>query len=157
MTSTRPLRAIPYLPDPDLWATVPDVRRGAPEGLSGPRHASALCSGLPPSQRQERAARAWEIIREAQRLIPEALAHAHCVPSVDLDLMDGLHLDYDSMKRIGERMAFLAIPYVKKGVRAQRDQARVGRLWQDVEADNRRQVPRSYREAPRREGRRAFA
>ena len=30
--------------------------------------------------------------------------------------MDGLHLDYDSLKRVGERMAYLALPYVKKGV-----------------------------------------
>ena len=30
--------------------------------------------------------------------------------------MDGLHLDYDSLKRVGERMAFLALPYVKKDV-----------------------------------------
>jgi sialate O-acetylesterase len=58
----------------------------------------------------------WEIIRESQRRIPEVLPHAHCIPSVDLDLVDGLHLDYDSMKRVGERMAFLALPYVKKGV-----------------------------------------
>jgi len=60
--------------------------------------------------------RGWEVIREAQRALPDRLARAHCVPSVDLDLMDGLHLDYDSLKRVGERMAYLALPYVKKGV-----------------------------------------
>jgi sialate O-acetylesterase len=58
----------------------------------------------------------WEIIREAQRRIPDVLPHSHCVPTVDLDVMDGLHLDYDSLKRVGHRMAFLALPYVKKGV-----------------------------------------
>ncbi len=58
----------------------------------------------------------WEIIREEQRLIPEILPHSHCVPSVDLGLVDGLHIDYDSMKRVGERMAYLTLPYVKKGV-----------------------------------------
>ena len=58
----------------------------------------------------------WEIIREQQRLIPEILPHSHCVPSVDLGLVDGLHIDYDSMKRVGERMAFLALPYVNKDV-----------------------------------------
>ena len=60
--------------------------------------------------------RGWEIIREAQRTIPERLASAHCVPSIHLDLMDGLHLDYDSLKTVGEQMAYLALPYVKKGI-----------------------------------------
>jgi sialate O-acetylesterase len=59
--------------------------------------------------------KSWEIIRETQRLIPESLPHSHCVPSADLDLMDGLHLDYDSLKRVGLRMAYLALAYVKKG------------------------------------------
>jgi len=67
------------------------------------------------SNRKDSAA-GWEIVREAQRRIPESLLRAHCVPTVDLDVMDGLHLDYDSLKRVGERMAFLALPYVKKGV-----------------------------------------
>src|SRR5262249_54134437 len=58
--------------------------------------------------------RGWEIIREAQRRIPESLAPAHCIATVDLDVMDGVHLDYDSLKRVGERMAYLALPYVKK-------------------------------------------
>lgn len=61
---------------------------------------------------------AWELIREAQRRIPEHLTNAHCVPSIDLDVMDGLHLDYDSQRRMGERMARLALPYVKKGTPA---------------------------------------
>jgi sialate O-acetylesterase len=60
--------------------------------------------------------RGWEIIREAQRTIPARLPNAHCVPSINLDLMDGLHLDYDSLKTIGEQMAYLALPYVKKGI-----------------------------------------
>ena len=58
----------------------------------------------------------WEMVREAQRRIPESLPMAHCVATVDLDVVDGLHLDYDSLKRVGERMAYLALPYVKKGV-----------------------------------------
>src|SRR5262249_14200578 len=36
---------------------------------------------------------AWEAVREAQRRLPQTLPHAHCVPSIDLDVMDGLHLD----------------------------------------------------------------
>ena len=60
--------------------------------------------------------RGWEIIREAQRTIPERLANSHCVPSINLGLMDGLHLDYESLKTVGEQMAYLALPYVKKGI-----------------------------------------
>src|SRR5262249_35759640 len=60
--------------------------------------------------------KAWEIIREQQRLLPELLPHVHGIPTADLGLVDGLHIDYDSMKRVGERMASLALPYVKKGV-----------------------------------------
>ena len=59
---------------------------------------------------------AWEAIREAQRRLPETLLHTHCVPSIDLDVMDGLHLDYNSLTRMGERMARVALPYTKKGV-----------------------------------------
>jgi len=32
--------------------------------------------------------------------------------------MDGLHLDYDSYKRLGHRMGWLALPYAKKGIAA---------------------------------------
>jgi sialate O-acetylesterase len=60
--------------------------------------------------------RGWEIIREAQRTIPERLANSHCVPTIHLDVMDGLHLDYASLLTVGEQMAHLALPYVKSGV-----------------------------------------
>ncbi len=59
--------------------------------------------------------RGWEIIRETQRTLPERLANSHCVPTIHLNLMDGLHLDYDSLRTVGEQMAYLALPYVKKG------------------------------------------
>jgi sialate O-acetylesterase len=61
-------------------------------------------------------ATSWETIREQQRLIPTILSHAHCVPSLDLDVIDGLHLDYNSLKRMGNRMAYLAAPYVTKTI-----------------------------------------
>ncbi len=60
--------------------------------------------------------RGWEIIREAQRTIPERLANSHCIPSIHLDLLDGLRLDFDSLKTVGEQMAYLALPYVKQGI-----------------------------------------
>lgn len=56
--------------------------------------------------------RGWELIREQQRLIPLKLSHSHTLATIDLDVMDGLHLDYASLKRVGERMARLAVPYV---------------------------------------------
>lgn len=58
--------------------------------------------------------RGWETIREAQRRIPDLLPKSHCVATVDLEVMDGLHVDYDSLKRVGERMAYLALPYVNR-------------------------------------------
>jgi sialate O-acetylesterase len=58
----------------------------------------------------------WETIREQQRRIPTILPRAHCAPSLDLDVIDGLHLDYDSLKRMGNRMAFVAAPYVTKTI-----------------------------------------
>lgn len=58
---------------------------------------------------------AWEIIRETQRKIPETLANAHCIPSIDLDVMDGIHLDHHSLRRVGERMAYVALPHVMQG------------------------------------------
>jgi len=60
--------------------------------------------------------RGWEIVREAQRTIPDRLPNSHCLPTIQLELMDGLHLDYDSLKVVGEQMADLALPYVKQGV-----------------------------------------
>lgn len=62
--------------------------------------------------------RFWEIVREQQRLIPERLAHSHCISAVDLDVMDGLHLDYESHRRHGERMARLALQYLQPGASA---------------------------------------
>jgi sialate O-acetylesterase len=60
--------------------------------------------------------RFWEQIRETQRLIPGQIPQVHTIPTIDLDLVDGLHLDYWSQKRLGKRMAHLALPYVKGGV-----------------------------------------
>jgi len=59
---------------------------------------------------------AWETVRDIQRRLPEQIPHVHCVPTIDLGVMDGIHLDYDSHKRLGRRMAYLAVPYTKPGV-----------------------------------------
>jgi sialate O-acetylesterase len=57
----------------------------------------------------------WERMREIQRLIPEQMHNAHTVPTVDLESFDGIHLDYGAYKRLGRRMAYVALPYVKSG------------------------------------------
>lgn len=59
---------------------------------------------------------AWEIVRETQRTIPETLANAHCIPSIDLEVMDGIHLDDHSLRRVGERMAYVALPHIKNNI-----------------------------------------
>lgn len=56
--------------------------------------------------------RGWEKLREIQRLLPETIPHVHTVPTVDLDVADGLHLDYQSYTKLGPRMASVAFPYV---------------------------------------------
>jgi sialate O-acetylesterase len=58
----------------------------------------------------------WEQMREIQRSIPDQVPNVHVVPTVDLDELDGLHLDYWSQKRLGRRMAYVAFPYIKKEV-----------------------------------------
>jgi len=60
--------------------------------------------------------KAWEAVRDIQRRIPQRLPYAHTVTTVDLDLTDGIHIDYWSQKRLGRRMAYVALPYVSKGV-----------------------------------------
>jgi hypothetical protein len=60
--------------------------------------------------------RSWEQIREIQRQAPEQIGNMHLVPMIDLDQMDIGHLDYAAYNRLGRRMAWLALPYVKKGV-----------------------------------------
>lgn len=59
--------------------------------------------------------KAWELVREIQRTIPESLDRAHCIPSIDLDVMDGIHLDGESLRRVGQRMAYVALPHVRAG------------------------------------------
>lgn len=58
----------------------------------------------------------WEKVREAQRLIAARIPHVRLVSTLDLTLMDGLHLDYESGRAVGERMAMFALPFVKTGV-----------------------------------------
>jgi sialate O-acetylesterase len=59
--------------------------------------------------------RSWERLREVQRQVVGRVRNMHLVPMVDLDVSDGIHVDYASHKRLGARMARCALPYVKKG------------------------------------------
>ena len=63
-------------------------------------------------------ARAWEMVREAQRRLPERLANTHCVPSIDTRrdgrTAPGLRLAEANGRADGR----LALPYVKKGTPA---------------------------------------
>lgn len=60
----------------------------------------------------------WEKVREAQRQIAATIPNVRLVSTIDLTLMDGLHLDFESQRTVGERMATLALPFIKKSVAA---------------------------------------
>ena len=60
--------------------------------------------------------RGWEKMREIQRLLPETIPRVHTVPTIDLGVADGIHLDYQAYTILGPRMAYVALPYVNKDV-----------------------------------------
>lgn len=49
--------------------------------------------------------RFWNAIQEQQRKLPEAVANVDVVPSVDLDLDDGIHISGADHARLGARLA----------------------------------------------------
>ena len=53
--------------------------------------------------------RPWNIVQEAQREIPERVAHTAVVPAIDLDLDDAIHISTPGLKRLGERLARVAL------------------------------------------------
>jgi sialate O-acetylesterase len=54
-------------------------------------------------------ATAWQTVREAQRLIPTMVPRTVTVPTIDLELDDGVHIATESLKRLGRRFANVAI------------------------------------------------
>jgi sialate O-acetylesterase len=52
---------------------------------------------------------AWNAIREAQRKLPEAIEHFSVVPSLDLELDDPIHIGTQGLKRLGRRLAWVAL------------------------------------------------
>jgi hypothetical protein len=55
-------------------------------------------------------------MREIQRTFPDQVPYVHVVPTIDLDELDGLHLDYWSQKRLDHIMAYVPFPYIKNDV-----------------------------------------
>ena len=51
----------------------------------------------------------WDIVREAQRTLPERSANATVTSAVDLPLVDLIHIDTGGLIRLGQRMARLAL------------------------------------------------
>jgi sialate O-acetylesterase len=51
----------------------------------------------------------WDIVREAQRTLPERTAHATVTTAIDLPLVDLIHIDTGGLIRLGKRMARLAL------------------------------------------------
>jgi sialate O-acetylesterase len=51
----------------------------------------------------------WDIVREAQRTLPHRVSNAMVTTSVDLPLVDLIHIDTMGLIRLGKRMARLAI------------------------------------------------
>ena len=53
--------------------------------------------------------RAWCRVRETQRLLPSEISHTATVPAIDLDLDDGIHIGSVGQKRLGRRLANVAL------------------------------------------------
>jgi len=51
----------------------------------------------------------WDIVREAQRTLPERATNATVTSAVDLPLVDLIHIDTGGLIRLGKRMARLAL------------------------------------------------
>ncbi|WP_422928490.1 sialate O-acetylesterase [Singulisphaera sp. PoT] len=51
----------------------------------------------------------WNAVQEAQRLIPDRIPNTAVVAAVDLDLDDGIHIGTPGLKRLGARLARIAI------------------------------------------------
>jgi sialate O-acetylesterase len=54
----------------------------------------------------------WDGLREQQRRLAMEVPGVHMVPAADLALSDGIHVGWDGHKRLGVRMARVALPHV---------------------------------------------
>jgi sialate O-acetylesterase len=51
----------------------------------------------------------WDRVREAQRLLPTLTHHTAVVSAIDLELADVIHIDTSGLKRLGVRLANIAL------------------------------------------------
>jgi sialate O-acetylesterase len=51
----------------------------------------------------------WNTVREAQRILPSLVPNTAAVPAIDLDLDDGIHIATNGLKRLGRRLANIAL------------------------------------------------
>lgn len=51
----------------------------------------------------------WNMVQDAERLIPEKIAHTAVASVIDLELDDGIHVGTHGHKRLGKRLANLAL------------------------------------------------
>ena len=81
--------------------------------------------------------RAWTILRDAQRRVPERLKHVAVVSALDLSLTDGIHISPGGNMLIGERAAASALDMVYGqpvyGRAPQPERARFGREGTAIE------------------------
>ena len=72
----------------------------------------------------------WNAIREAQRRLPEGIPNCAVVSAIDLGLDDGIHISTPDLKRLGRRLAAVALgrpapTLVSAAYEPARDQIRV--------------------------------
>jgi len=60
------------------------------------------------------AAASWNMVREAQRLLPRAVRRLSVVPAIDLSMDDFIHLAGFSQNRLGERLAYAMLELTKQ-------------------------------------------
>ena len=53
--------------------------------------------------------KSWDIIREAQRTLPDNVANTGVVSAIDLGICDTIHIDTPGLIRLGKRMAHVAL------------------------------------------------
>jgi sialate O-acetylesterase len=59
----------------------------------------------------------WNSVQESQRLAESSIAASGMAPAVDLALDDGIHVGTQDLKRLGKRLANLALGRTKRGPR----------------------------------------
>jgi sialate O-acetylesterase len=90
------------LGDPQLPVVLVQIARV----VSGIRHGSPL------QAERDTGDRSWEIVRDAQRRIASTRTDLHMVSAIDLPLDDPIHLNWEGQRRMGKRLAEIALTRV---------------------------------------------